>query len=157
MKLNNDGIELIKRFEGLRLKAYICSGGVVTIGYGTTVYPDGTKVKISDTITKEMANECLMKNLERYIEYVKGANIYSKLSNDNQFSALVSFVYNVGKQGLYKPNSIDRRISKGEDVYAVVSSELPRWNKAGGVVLQGLANRREAELDLFFKEETDEA
>jgi GH24 family phage-related lysozyme (muramidase) len=157
MKLNNDGIELIKRFEGLRLKAYVCSGGVVTIGYGTIAYPDGTKVKISDTITKEMANECLMKNLERYVNYVKGANIYSKLSNDNQFSALVSFVYNVGMQGLHKPNSIHRRISNGEAAHVVVSSELPRWNKAGGVVLQGLANRRKAELDLFFKEETDEA
>ena len=153
MKINQAGLELIKEFEGLYLNAYICPAGVATIGWGTTIYPDGSAVKIGDTCTKEQAEEYLRWDLEnKYCRHVLESNIYPKLKNENEFSALVSFVYNVGRGGLHAPNSINRRITNGEDYKTVIKQELPRWNKGDGGVLAGLVRRRQAELDLFFDE-----
>jgi lysozyme len=151
MKINRKGIELIKHFEGCHLVAYRCPANVLTIGFGTTVYPDGSKVRAGDAISQARADELLEWDLSnRYEKHVRESVIYEKLKNDNEFSALVSFVYNVGRGGLHAPNSIDRRIKAGEDYKRVIETELPRWNRGGGRVLAGLVRRREAELELFF-------
>jgi lysozyme len=150
-KMNKKGIDLIKHFEGCHLTGYLCPANVPTIGYGTTVYPDGTAVRVGDRITQSQADEYLELDLKnKYEKHVKDSNIYEKLKNHNEFSALVSFVYNVGRGGIHLPNSIFRRIANGEDYKKVVSEELPRWVHGGGGRLAGLVRRREAELELFF-------
>jgi len=150
-RVNKKGIELIKSFEGCHLEGYLCPANIPTIGWGTTVYPDGTAVCVGDTITQAQADEYLEYDLKnKYSVHVKQSNIHEKLQNSNEFSALVSFVYNVGRGGVHIPNSIFRRIANGEDYKKVVSEELPRWVNGGGRVLPGLVRRREAELELFF-------
>ena len=155
MRISEKGLDFIKRFEGLYLKAYLCPAGVPTIAYGCTVYPNGDKVKLGDTCTKEQAQEYLdydMKN--KYEKHVKESVVFPLIKKQCQFDALVSFVYNVGRGGLHSPNSIDRRIKAGEDFHTVILEELPRWNKAGGEVSNGLVRRRKEELEMFFSEET---
>jgi len=158
--MNKKGIELIKNFEGCHLRGYLCPADIPTIGWGTTVYPDGTKVREGDRITQAQADEYLEYDLKnKYSGYVKQSNIHEKLQNSNEFSALVSFVYNVGRGGVHIPNSIFRRIANGENYKKVVAEELPRWTLGGGRRLPGLVRRREAELELFFspvgREDTD--
>ena len=151
MKVNKKGLELVKHFEGLHLDAYRCPAGVVTIGYGTTIYPDGNRVQMGDRITSTQAEELLKIDIEqKYAKHVKDSVVFGKLKNENEFSALVSFVYNVGRGGLHSPNSIDRRIKAGEDYIAVITEELPRWTRGGGRVLPGLVRRRQAEIELFM-------
>lgn len=158
MEISKKGLDFIKSFEGLHLNAYLCPSKVPTIGWGTTVYPDGSKVRIGDTCTKEQAEEYLnydMKN--KYEKYVESSVVFPLLKTQTQFDALVSFVYNVGKGGLHKPNSIDRRIKAGENLEVVIREELPRWNKgADGTVLPGLVRRRKEEVEMFFSEKAND-
>ena len=151
MKMNQKGLELIKHFEGLYLDAYRCPAGVITIGYGTTIYPDGRPVQMGDRITSAQAEDLLKNDIEqKYAKHVKDSVVFEKLQNENEFSALVSFVYNVGRGGVHAPNSIDRRIKNGQDYVTVITEELPRWTRGGGRVLPGLVRRRQAELELFL-------
>src|SRR6478609_4185699 len=95
MKINKLGLDLIKTFEGLSLKPYLCPAGVPTIGYGSTRYEDGTKVKITDpAISEDRATKLLENTLVNYEAIVKGS-IKVPL-NDNKFSALTSHTYNTG-------------------------------------------------------------
>ena len=150
LKMNTLGTNLIKEFEGLYLRAYKCPANVWTVGWGTTIYPNGRAVRSGDTCTREQAEQYLKHDIEtKYSLHVRQANIFPKLRNDNEFSALVSFVYNVGRGGVHAPNSINRRIANGEDYRTVVETELPRWNKGNGRVLAGLVRRRQAEIALF--------
>jgi len=150
LKLNQAGLDLIKSFEGLYLKSYLCPAGVWTIGYGTTIYPSGQHVASGQTCTEAEANEFFMHDInEKYSKYVTNSNIYPKLQNSNEFSALVSFVYNVGGGGLSAPNSINRRIAEGNDYKKVVATELPRWVNKGSSFEVGLTRRRKAEIALF--------
>lgn len=154
MNIGKKGIELIKEFEGLYLNAYLCQAGVATIGWGTTVYPNGTKVRLGDKITLAQAKEYFSNDMKKHENHVMLSVVYPLLKAQEQFDALVSFVYNVGEGGVLYPNSIDERIKNGEDLDTVISEELPRWNKADGKVSAGLVRRRQAELDLFFSVET---
>ena len=90
---SEEGIVLIKEFEGLRLKAYQCSGSVWTIGWGTTIMK-GIKVKSGDIIDEEMAENLFREDLKRY-EDIVNSNIKIQI-NQNQFDALVSHTYNTG-------------------------------------------------------------
>jgi len=158
MRISETGINFIKRFEGLRLKSYLCSGGVATIAWGTTVYPDGTKVQLGQSCTKEDAERYLdhdMKNI--YEKHVVDSVAFPLITKQCEFDALVSFVYNVGRGGLHAPNSVDRRLKNGENFHKVIREELPRWNKAGGKVSAGLVRRRKEELELFFSSEGEKA
>jgi len=90
MQPSQNCINLIKRFEGLRLNAYLDSVGVPTIGWGTTMYPDGSKVKIGDTIISAQAEEYLMEDVKR-----RSAAMGNLPVNQNQFDAIICFAYNV--------------------------------------------------------------
>ncbi len=144
-KINQAGLELIKKFEGLRLECYDDSVGVATIGYGHT-----KTVKTSDIgekkITEEQAESLLKKDVahsesavERYIDVEL---------NDNQFSALVCFTFNLGA-GSLKSSTLRRKLNLSD--YSSVPSELSRWVKAGGKTLNGLVKRRHAEGELFLR------
>lgn len=146
-KASQKGLELIKRFEGLKLKPYNCPASIATIGYGNTYYPDGTKVKLTDpAITKEKAEELLKFLL---VSYEKGVDSFCRDDiNQNQFDALTSFAYNVGVGNLQKSTLI-KKVNKNPND-PTIRAEFMKWNKGGGKVLLGLTRRRQAEADLYF-------
>ena len=134
-----EGLALIKKFEGCELKAYQCSAGVWTIGYGHT-----KDVEEGDTISKDQAEEMLVEELHEYENYV---NEYVNVAlSQNQFDALVSWVYNLGPANL-KSSTMLKVLNDGK--YEDVPYQMKRWNKAGGKVLDGLVRRREAEALLY--------
>lgn len=146
MVTNQAGVELIKQFEGLRLRAYLCPAGVATIGYGTTVYPDGRRVWLGEQITAEQAEEFLrhdLKNFEREVERMVRVPVSA-----NQFAALVSFSYNTGSSALQKSTLL--RLLNSHN-YAGAADQFARWTYAGGKQLPGLVRRRSAERALFLQ------
>ena len=134
MQIGNKGLELIKKYEGLRLTAYKCPAGVWTIGYGHTA-----GVKSGDKITKEQAEELLKKDLQIYVNHVN--NLHMSF-NQNQFDALVSFCYNLG------PGCLSSLIRNR--TFQQIADAMRLYNKAAGKVLPGLVKRREEERALFL-------
>lgn len=139
MKISEEGRSLIKKFEGCELKAYQCSADVWTIGYGHT-----KGVKEGDEIDQIMAENMLQEDLRIFEGYVNDA-VRVPLKQ-NQFDALVSWTYNLGVGNL-KSSTMLKEINNGN--LDRVPSEMARWNKAGGEVLEGLERRRKAEGLLF--------
>ena len=139
MKIGNKGLELIKHFEGCELEAYKCPAGVWTIGYGHT-----KGVEEGDVWSESHADHMLEVELEEYENYVNTA-VEVPLSQ-NQFDALVSWVYNLGPTN-FNSSTMLKVLNAGE--YSEVGNQMLRWNKAGGKVLEGLTRRRQAEADLF--------
>ena len=141
--INQAGIELIKRWEGLRLHTYSDATGRATIGYGHLITPlDGDD--FVNGITLEQATELLMYDIERTATGVIAA-LKVEIS-DNQFAACVSFSYNLGVRAFAR-STFCRLINKGD--FSSASDEIPKWCRAGGVILRGLLNRRLEEQDLF--------
>ena len=139
MKISQVGIDLIKNFEGCELESYLCSAGVLTIGYGTTKnVVDGMK------ITQHQAEELLAKDLEEFEGYVE--DLIDVPLEQNQFDALVAWTYNLGPTNL-KTSTLRKVLNKG--AYDDVAEQIKRWNKANGKVLKGLVRRRNAEAELF--------
>lgn len=138
--ISDAGLSIIKKFEGLRLKAYRCPAGVLTIGYGHT-----GNVEEGQEITKEQAEELLRRDLERFEDAV--SELITHPIKQHQFDALVSFTYNVGINALRK--STLRRLLNGGDA-EMAAREFTRWVRAGGKVLKGLQRRRFAEQQLFI-------
>ena len=147
MRLSDNGLNLIKQFEGLRLKAYQCSAGVWTIGYGHT-----KGVKSGQTITTAEVDELLRQDVAGFECGV--CKLLTRSVTQNQFDALVSFAFNVGLQAL-KTSTLLRRLNANEPAEKV-AAEFLRWNKAGGKVLPGLTRRRQAEADLFLTSGTND-
>ena len=147
MVLDNKGYLLITKFEGLRLKPYLCSAKIPTIGYGNTYYPDGERVTLLDKeITKQQAFDMFKEVANRFAKRVD-ALVTSNL-NQNQFNALVSFAYNVGT-GNFSSSTLLKKVNRNPNDLTI-KDEFLRWNKAGGKVLNGLTNRRNEEADLYF-------
>lgn len=147
MKVSN--LDLIINFEGFSGKPYLCPAGIPTIGFGSTRYPDGTKVTLSDQeVTKEEALSILRGTLESF-EKTVNTLVKPKLTQ-NQFDALVSFVYNVGS-GNFSSSTLLVKLNQGK--YLEAANEFLKWNKAGGKPLSGLIRRRAAERELFLKED----
>lgn len=140
------GLNLIKKWEGLRLSAYLCAAGVPTIGYGSTRYPNGKKVLLGEKLTGEKeATQLLLATLSPYEDAV---NKHLPNLNQCQFDALVAFSYNVGTGALVKSTLM--RKAKANAADPSILDEFLRWNKAGGKVLTGLTNRRREEANLYF-------
>ncbi len=145
-EINDEGLQFIKDAEGLRLESYKDSAGVWTIGYGTTRI-NGTPVSHGMEITMELAEEYIRKDVKDFEENV--AELVNVPLTSNQFSALVSLVYNIGKGG-FRGSSVRRKLNE-QDFKGAAESFL-MWTKAGGRFLQGLYNRRVKEKELFEKE-----
>lgn len=139
--INAAGLAIVKRSEGLRLKAYICPAGVLTIGYGST----GPHVKPGMTITEDQAEGLLRSDLRRFED---GVAQLAKVATDNQYSAMVSFAFNVGLEAL-KTSTLLRKHNEGD--YAGAKAEFGKWVRGGGKVLPGLVTRRSDEADLYAK------
>jgi len=146
-KTSDKGIELIKRFEGLSLKPYLCPANVPTIGYGNTFYKNGKKVTLNDKpITEQKAVEMLRQSLEKFEQYVDSYTTDS--ITQNQFDALVSFCYNLGPANL-KSSTLLKKVNANTND-ETIKDEFLKWTKAGGRKLAGLVKRREAEAALYF-------
>ncbi len=147
MKLNKEGADLIKEFEGCKLKAYQCSAKKWTIGYGNTFYEDGSPVLPGHAISKEKADQLFEIIADEFASKV--AKLVPSHITPNQFGALVSFAYNCGIVNLQKSTLLKKVIANPND--PSIRAEFLKWNKAGGKVLAGLTRRRESEANLYFK------
>jgi lysozyme len=141
-------INLIKLFEGYKAKSYLCPASVVTIGWGSTMYTDGRKIKMGDTINEQQAEQMLMWELKNKSNALHGLNL-----NQNQFDSLLSFVYNLGIGAFAKSTLRKKILTNPND--PTIKDEFMRWNKArvGGELmeLKGLTRRRTCEAELYFK------
>ena len=146
MEISQEGLSLIKKFEGCELESYKCAAGVWTIGYGST-----NGIEEGMEISQERADMLLLEDVEVFEEAVN--KLVEVSLEQNQFDALVSWTFNLGSTNLQ--NSTLLKVLNNED-YEGVPSQIKRWNKAGGEVLQGLVRRREAEALLFEGKEWHE-
>ena len=145
MEVNKAGRDLIKKFEGCKLKAYKCPAGLWTISWGLTFYPDGTKVKEGDVITQQRADELfdiIVDDFAKKVDVLVKSNV-----SENNFSALVSFAYNVGI-GNFQRSTLLRKVNANPKD-ATIPAEMRKWVRANGEVLKGLVRRREAEAKLY--------
>jgi len=150
-QMSQKGILLIEHFECSGdvtkfLKAYKCPAGVMTIGIGTTVYPNGNKVQEGDVCTADQAYQYLQHDLQGTIKQVDSYTTDS--INQNQFDALVSFAYNVGT-GALKTSTLLKKVNANPNDPSI-ADEFKKWTHGGGKVLPGLVARRQAEADLYF-------
>jgi GH24 family phage-related lysozyme (muramidase) len=144
MRVSQKGIDLIKKFEGIRLTAYICPAGVLTIGYGHT----GSDVKSGMRITEEQAEKLLWQDTESAQQTV--SSFVNVKLNQNEYDALVSFTFNVGPTAFVN-STLLRLLNHGAD-RKVVAGEFGRWVKAGSdEPVPGLVRRREEEKKLFLE------
>ena len=140
MKASSKALELIKQFEGLRLKVYLCPGGVWTIGYGHTA-----GVKSGMVITEAQAEEFLRSDIAVFEKAVNDQNL---ALTQNMFDALVSFTFNVGV-GNFKRSTLLCKIKVNTWDNSIMD-EFLRWVYSKGRVLPGLQRRRLAEMKLYF-------
>ncbi len=140
--ISEKGLDLIKSFEGCRLKAYLCPAKVWTIGWGHTGFVKFYNKNVCEgmTITLSQADELLKNDCQKYVNHV---NTYMKKYsfNQNQFDALVSFAFNIG--------NIKQLTKNGTRSITQISNKIPEYRKANGKVLTGLIRRRNAEKELF--------
>lgn len=146
--INQDGLTIIKHFEGLELRAYQDSVGVWTIGYGHTAAAGPPTVYAGQVISEAEAEAILKRDLELFEDGVR--DLVKVPVNSNQFSALVSFSFNVGL-GALAESTLLRKLNAGD--YQGAADEFPRWVKAGGQTLPGLVRRRDAERALFLSQD----
>ncbi len=146
-KTSDEGIDLIKSFEGFSSKPYLCPAKIPTIGYGITFYPDGKKVTMKDASITEVEGVKLLKSmLVKFEQYVDSYCVDTV--NQNQFDALVSFCYNLGPSNL-KSSTLLKKVNTNPND-PTIEAEFIKWVKAGGKTLKGLVRRREAESKLYF-------
>jgi lysozyme len=147
-KINQNGLEKIKSWETLRLRAYVDESGVLTIGYGHTSAAGAPKVHVSMTITEAQAEEILRRDLEIFEKRVD--SLVKVPLTDNEFAALVSFDFNTGA---LHTSTLLKRLNKGQ--YDAVPYELGKWVKITDPITgkkrksQGLINRRALETGLW--------
>lgn len=155
MKLNEDGYNLITKFEGLSLKPYLCSAKRPTIGFGSTFYENGSKVTMLDKpITKERALSMFKVIADKFAKDVDV--LVTSTVNQNQFNALVSFAYNVGSdidtdtiaEGL-GDSTLLKKVNKNPNDLTI-RQEFLKWNKGGGKIITGLTKRRNEEASIYF-------
>ena len=138
--ITQDGIDLIKRFEGFSSTVYICPAGYPTIGYGHLVRSGESVTEISEA----EAEELLRKDVETAERAV--LRLVNVPLTDGQFDALVSFTFNLGS-GAFQRSTLRRKVNR--QTHAEVPEQLMRWVWAGGRKLRGLRKRRSAESILY--------
>ena len=143
--LNKASLDLIKRWEGCKLKAYKCSAGVWTVGYGLTTSAGFIDVGPDTTITQAEADWYLEKTIEKFLAQIKPA--ITAPINENELGAFTSLAYNIGPTAFRKSSALRHFNAGNKDR---VPTSIRMWRKAGGKVVKGLVNRREAEVDLFL-------
>ncbi len=140
MKISSNGIDLIKQFEGLKLKAYLCPANVWTIGYGHT-----KNVKANECISEKTALNFLKNDLIIFEDSIN--NLVKVNLNQNQFDALVSFVFNIGISN-FKKSTILKLINMSD--FNLASQQFDKWIYINGKISKGLVKRRQIEKSLFI-------
>lgn len=144
MNISENGIDFIKSFEGFSDKPYTCSAGKLTIGYGHVLKNDENINKV----TQEQAEQILKSDL-RWVEKTIKSSVWVDLTQ-NEYDALCSFIYNIG--GTAFRNSTLLKLLNNES-YVDAADEFLKWCHVGKEISNGLLRRREAERDLFLKDE----
>ena len=152
--MSQNGTKLLAEWEGLRTEVYDDAAGLPTIGVGHLLTKNerdtgritikGQAVDYQQGLSEQQVLDLLAQDLERF-EAAVNDGVQVAL-NQNQFDALVSFAFNVGRQA-FKSSTLLKKLNQG--LYDEVPAQLRRWNKAGGNVIQGLVNRREKEIALW--------
>jgi lysozyme len=142
----NKGIAIIRKYEGLRLQAYICPSGLATIGFGATFYENGSRVQLGDKITRDRADQLLFFQVKLFADEVQ--RIVKVKLDENQLGALVSFCFNVGGAAFGK-STLARKVNANPSD-STIRNEFMRWTRGGGKVLPGLVKRREEEANLYY-------
>ena len=145
-QISPHGLAKLKQWEGLKTKAYKDSGGVWTIGYGHTATAGEPKPRAGMVITAAEAENILLKDLTQYEAAVE--SLVKVELNDNQFAALVSFVYNI-PLAKFKKSTLLKKLNAGN--YDAVPNELMKWINVDHKKNQGLVNRRRAEGYLWME------
>ena len=140
LKTSESMITVIKKFEGLRLKAYKCPAGVYTIGYGHT-----ENVCADSEISELMADQILRKDLKKFENSIK--KLVKVPLSQCQFDALVSLVFNIGATN-FKNSTLLKYLNNGE--YSLAAEQFERWIYSNGKKLDGLLTRRKAEKEIFL-------
>lgn len=150
MTISKNGIDLIHSFESCKLTAYKDPGSKdglpVTIGWGSTMYTDGTKIKLGDVITQQHADDLFICEISRKSNVLNAMNL--KL-NQNQFDSLCSFIYNLGV-GAFESSTLLKKIKINPND-PLITAEFMKWINNNGKVMKGLIRRRKAESSLYFK------
>lgn len=147
MHVSDNFFTILKKFEGFISCPYKDQVGIPTIGIGTTFYPGGRKVSMTDPcITLQKAFEYVRNYIGPVEELITNE---LPTANQNQFDSLVSFAYNVGTAGFKGSTLLKKAKLNAND--PTIKDEFMKWKKAGGKVIQGLVKRREQEANLYFK------
>ena len=146
MHINERGIQIVKSFEGISLKPYLCPANVWTVGYGATRSSTGGPIDLDmEPITEAEAETLLIRDLESSEGWV--SRLIKTALTENQYSALTSFTFNVGCSALMR-STLRMKLNRREVQNA--ADEFPKWRIAGGRILAGLVRRRAAEQALFL-------
>lgn len=140
-RINAAGLAIVKHYEDCELESYLCPSRVWTIGYGHT-----HNVQKGMVWTQRQCDETLEADLREFEAAVE--RLVTVPLTENQFSAIVSWVFNVGV-GAMEGSTLLRKLNKAD--YAGASAEFQRWDRSGAKILRGLTRRRIAERDLFDK------
>lgn len=143
----NRGIAIIKKYEGLKLRSYLCPSNVYSIGYGATFYENGSRVQANETITIDRADRLLLMQVKLFTDEVK--RVVKSDINDNQLGALVSFAFNVGGAAFGR-STLCRKVNANPND-PTIRDEFMRWTRGGGKVLPGLVKRRQEEANLYYE------
>jgi lysozyme len=143
MQAGKNCIDLIKKFEGLRLESYKCPAGLWTLGYGNTQWENGIRVIENQVIDIQRAEKLLIYWVSKYADRI------TVKCNQNQFDALVSFAYNVGI-GNFDSSTLKKKVIANPND-PNIRDEFMKWVSSRGKQLAGLVKRREAEANLYFK------
>ena len=144
--INERGIEIVKSFEGISLEPYLCPANVWTVAYGATVGSDGRRIDPDmEPISETEAEALLIRDLGSSEGWV--SRLIKTALTENQFSALVSFTFNLGAGSLQR-STLRMKLNRSE--YQGAADEFPKWRMAGGRILAGLVRRRAAERKLFL-------
>lgn len=144
--ISDAGIDELVKSEGLELNAYLDTAGIPTIGIGTTRYFGGTRVKMGDKIDINKAYAYFRFDVKWAEKAVDDLTVDTL--NQNQFDALVSFVYNLGVTA-YRNSTLRKRINKNVND-PTIRQEMNKWVNSGGKITPGLVKRRKREADLYF-------
>ena len=144
--INERGIEMVKSFEGLALRPYVCAGGVNSEGYGATRSSTGRPIdQDMEPITEAEAETLLIRDLESSEGWV--SRLIKTALTENQYSALTSFTFNVGAGALQRSTL---RMKLNREEYQGAADEFPKWKFSNKRILAGLVRRRAAEKALFL-------
>lgn len=149
--MTEKGLNIIKKWEGCKLQAYLCPSGVPTIGWGATYYKNGKRVQMGDKITQEEADDLLKYMVEnKYEPQVKmllGEDLNAILPGVSR-EALVSFAYNCGVKA-FAQSTLLKKIKADKNDLISIKKEFDKWVKSNGKTLPGLVKRRNDEFELY--------